>query len=199
MTSFPKLSYVCPIAWTSMRGDERERYCSKCARTVVNVSLLTSEQREALLANPPPGGLCVAYYQRLAGEMVSAENPLSPAESSRVVQWGVAALSLSAVALAVNITPGSGEALVNARDATAATVSTVYDGGREAVENIAIRLGLKPKPAPTASMIMGVMICPIPSSSSPTPTTLPLPAQTPDQTTTPDPVPIATPPNDKQT
>lgn len=169
MTSFPRLSYACPIPWASMRGDERERYCSKCARSVVNVSLLTHDQREALLANPPPGGLCVSYYQRLSGEMVSAENPLTPAESGRVVQWGVAALSLGAVALAANITPNTHESLTRAKDTTATTITAVCHEvttrGRAAVDYVADQLGLKPKPAPVVSVFLGMTACPIPPPS----------------------------------
>src|SRR3954471_2717301 len=99
MSTFPTLSFACPIPWAEMRGDERERFCSKCARTVVNLSLLTEEQRRVLLADARPGKLCVAYYRRLSGEFVSAETPLAKSESRAVVQFGLTALSAAALAV----------------------------------------------------------------------------------------------------
>lgn len=171
MSSFPKLSYACPISWATMRGDERERYCTQCARTVVNVSLLTEPQRAALLANPPPGGLCVAYYRRLSGEFVSAESPLTPTESRSIVQYGVTALSLTAAAVAMNYVPEAPAALDRAQQAVTSSYVAARDEavqrGTEAVDRLAVRLGLKPEPP--AVLLMGMMICPPPPAAVPAP------------------------------
>ncbi len=157
MTSFPRLSFVCPIPWDTMQGDERERHCAKCARTVVNVSLLTTAEREALLAHPPVGGLCVAYYQRLSGEHVSAENPLTPAESKRVVQWGVAAASIAAAALAANLNPQLRQDVSQVASSAFAKIS---ERGEEWVDTVGQKLGLKPAPPPATMMLLGAVYCP---------------------------------------
>jgi outer membrane biosynthesis protein TonB len=192
MTSFPKLSYVCPIPWTTMRGDERERFCSKCSRTVVNVSLLTVAQREALLANPPPGGLCVAYYQRLSGENVSAENPLTPFESKRIVEWGVAAASLTAAAaLAVQLAPATAGSLVDNTQDLAALYDAAAVRGKEAVDAIGVELGLKTKtPPPAVCIILGKPALPAPTP----PTPPPVPPKPAPPRPTPSPAPKPAPP-----
>ncbi|MEO5958984.1 MAG: hypothetical protein ABIZ49_08425 [Opitutaceae bacterium] len=168
MTTFPSLSYACPIPWTKMRGDEKERFCSKCARTVVNISLLTEAQRAALLAQTNPGELCISYYRRLSGEFVSAENPLRPAEAASVVQYGVAALTLAAAAVAVDCVPAAREAV----EQTQRRLATEYYAVRESVKDYAERVkatvtGRTPPPDPSAVMILGMIACPPPTPPPP--------------------------------
>lgn len=104
MKTFPRLSYVCPIPWGTLRGDERQRYCEKCGLTVTNLSELNQTEREALLARVGTERLCVSYYRRLTGEDVTPEAPLTGEERSRIKQVGVAVLSAGALALAAGCT-----------------------------------------------------------------------------------------------
>jgi hypothetical protein len=100
MKPFPLLSYACPMASGELRGDERARFCEKCGLTVTNLSALSDEARAALLARAGTGRLCVSYYRRLTGEYVTPASPLTTEERSRIRQFGVAALSAGALALA---------------------------------------------------------------------------------------------------
>jgi len=100
MNSFPKLSYVCPIPWAELRGDERARFCEKCGRTITNLSELSEEARVAFLAKSGAERACVTYYQRLSGEFVTPEAPLTYEERGKIKQLGLAALSAGALALA---------------------------------------------------------------------------------------------------
>ncbi len=100
MIAFPKLSYVCPIPWADLRGDERERFCEKCGHSVTNLSELSADARHALLSKVGKERLCVSFYRRLSGEFVTPEAPLTSEERSRIRQIGVAALSAGALALA---------------------------------------------------------------------------------------------------
>lgn len=168
MATFPRLSYVCPIRWSEMRGDEKARFCSKCSRTVVNVSLLTEAQRVALLDGASSEQLCVAYYRRLSGEFVSAENPLTASERRSLVRYGAAALAVGgALAVAVNFDAVPNEALIKARD----EITTVYHSVRSEVESNTKEVVEKltapfvRKKDPPVTMIMGMMICPPPVSS----------------------------------
>ena len=99
MSSFPKLAFMCPMPWTKMAGDEKKRFCSRCSKTVVNLSTMTEPERLALLAHSRPEDLCVAYYRRLQGGAVSAEDPLRESERAGVKQYGVAALSAAALVI----------------------------------------------------------------------------------------------------
>src|SRR3954470_6392979 len=96
----PKLSYACPLPWTSMGGAERLKYCAQCGHHVANLSLLSSAERSALLARARTEQVCGSYLVRLSGEMVTPEAPLSPAAQLGVKQFGVATLSAAALAIA---------------------------------------------------------------------------------------------------
>jgi predicted Fe-S protein YdhL (DUF1289 family) len=100
MSTFPKLSFACPIPWSELCGDERSRFCEKCGRTITNLSELSEEERRAVLSEPRVEELCVTYYRRLSGEFVTPGNPLTQEERSKIKQLGVAALSAGALALA---------------------------------------------------------------------------------------------------
>src|SRR3954470_14511740 len=100
----PKLSYACPLPWTSMRGAERLKYCAQCGHHVSNLSLLSAAERAALLARARTEQVCGSYLVRLSGEMVTPEAPLSAAEKFGVKQFGVAALSAAALAIAAGCT-----------------------------------------------------------------------------------------------
>jgi hypothetical protein len=172
MATFPSLSFVCPIRWSEMRGDEKERFCSKCSRTVVNISLLTEAQRVDLLSRTSPEQLCVAYYRRLSGEFVSAENPLQPAERRSLLQYGAAALSAGALAAAVgNFDPAPNPTLIKAKNEITAAYETVKweveSRTKEIVENLSSPFF--PKKEPPVFITLGAVAClpePTPGSGS---------------------------------
>ena len=100
MNTPPRISFVCPLPWTQMSGSERTRFCRQCSHHVRNLSLLSAGERTALLARAREERVCGTYFVRLSGEMVTPENPLSVRERRRVRQFGVAALSAAALAVA---------------------------------------------------------------------------------------------------
>ena len=162
VNTFPTLSYVCPVPWSDMRGDERERGCAKCRRTVVNFSLLTEEERLRLLAREraQPGSVCVAYYQRLSGECVTPEKPLTSHETRRVIQIG------ATVAMAAGLT------------FAASKVATLDPVARERaedfVDNVGAYFGAPPRPKPSSpvTLLVGMMVC-APPSAAPSPAAAP--------------------------
>jgi hypothetical protein len=169
MATFLSLSYVCPIRWSEMRGDEKARFCSKCSRTVVNVSLLTEAQRVALLNGASSNQLCVAYYRRLSGEFVSAENPLTASECRSLARYGAAALAVGgALAMGINFDAAPNEALIRARD----EITTVYHSVKSEVESNtqeiveSLTAPFLRKNEPPVMMTLGMVVCPPPVSSS---------------------------------
>ena len=168
-----------------MRGDERERTCAKCRRTVVNLSLLTEEQRVAVLAEAQgrPDGLCVAYYQRLSGEFVSAETPLAPLESRRGVQFGVTALSAAALAVVAHNAPAIGQAVGSAHVTAGASYVSLrnetVENARQTMANIGRLFGGQPHEPDPPIMLLGMMVCPTPPAphASPAPV-MPSPSAT---------------------
>jgi hypothetical protein len=83
-----------------MSGDERTKYCATCRRSIPNLSLMSAADRAALGEKLKTERVCGSFYMRLTGEMVTLERPLTMREKNRVRQFGVAALSASALAMA---------------------------------------------------------------------------------------------------
>lgn len=129
-----------------MHGDERERFCAKCSRTVVNLSQLTTAERRTLLAETDPRDLCVAYYQRLSGEYVTAEQPLTAAESRRVVQLGVTAFALGAAATALHYASPMSEPILRAQSDIAARIADVRNQVAERTTELIDQLGEQIRP-----------------------------------------------------
>lgn len=98
MNTPPKLAFACTMPWENMRDGDRAKFCASCRRTIPNLSLLSAEERAALAEKARTEKVCASFYLRLSGEMVTPERPLQ--EKSRVRQFGLAALSASALALA---------------------------------------------------------------------------------------------------
>ncbi len=53
MVTPPKLSFACPLPWQNMTGSERAKFCEQCGHHVANFSLLTADERKALLQRAP--------------------------------------------------------------------------------------------------------------------------------------------------
>jgi hypothetical protein len=57
-----------------MDGDERVRYCADCALHVYNLSAMTAPEAEELVVHKE-GHLCVRFYQREDGTMMTRDCP----------------------------------------------------------------------------------------------------------------------------
>lgn len=88
-----KVASPCPADWEKMVGDERVRYCGQCSLHVYNLSGMTKQQAEGLVANAE-GRLCVRYYMRADGSILTRNCPVGlRAVKQRVSRIAGAALS----------------------------------------------------------------------------------------------------------
>jgi hypothetical protein len=68
--------------------------------------MLGADERRKVLERARTERVCGSYLVRLSGELVTPETPLSPSERRSVKQFGLAALSVSALAIAAGcVTP----------------------------------------------------------------------------------------------
>jgi hypothetical protein len=85
-----------------MTGDDRVRACGQCRRDVFNLSAMTREQAEQLLVERT-GRLCVRYYRRADGTILTADCPVGT-RNKRRRRWVAAGLgALAAIGGAINI------------------------------------------------------------------------------------------------
>jgi hypothetical protein len=92
-----RVASPCKERWADMAGDDRVRVCNGCDRPVFNLSEMTREQAEGVLATR---GItpCVRFYRRTDGTIMTADCPTGARRSRRlaVVAAGTTLLSTSA-------------------------------------------------------------------------------------------------------
>jgi hypothetical protein len=92
-----RIASPCPVRWDTMAGDERVRYCSQCRLHVFNLSNMSRREAEDLIQSKE-GRLCVRYYQRADGGVMTRDCPI--ALRDRLRRAAVMALGLSLTLLA---------------------------------------------------------------------------------------------------
>lgn len=78
-----KVASPCSAKWEDMLGDERVRFCLSCEKNVWNLSAMPREEAESLLAAKAGGELCVRYYQRADGTVMTSDCPVGVTKKRR--------------------------------------------------------------------------------------------------------------------
>jgi len=85
-----RIASPCHQRWADMSGDDRVRVCNGCDRPVFNLSELTREEAEAVLATR---GItpCVRFYRRADGTVMTADCPTGARRRLSVAAGALAA------------------------------------------------------------------------------------------------------------
>jgi hypothetical protein len=86
-----RIASPCSADWHAMAGDERKRFCGECKLNVYNLSGMTSYDAEHLL-RMSEGRICVRYYERRDGTVLTQNCPVGWAHVRQRVSVTVAAL-----------------------------------------------------------------------------------------------------------
>ena len=70
-----RVAAPCPADWEQMIGNERARFCGQCNLNVYNLSSMTRSEAESLIAQNE-GRLCVRYYHRADGSVITENCPV---------------------------------------------------------------------------------------------------------------------------
>lgn len=70
-----RIASPCHADWSAMQGDNRARYCGDCRKHVYDLSAMRREEAEALIRERE-GNLCVRYFQRRDGTILTADCPV---------------------------------------------------------------------------------------------------------------------------
>lgn len=68
-----RVASPCQAKWDEMIGDERKRFCLSCDKHVYNISALPREEAEQFLADQAGGEVCIRYYQRADGTIMTSD------------------------------------------------------------------------------------------------------------------------------
>lgn len=89
-----KIASPCPANWEAMYGDDRKRFCGECKLNVYNLSGMTQDEAERLVTNAEDR-LCVRYYQRADGSVITQDCPVGWAKlKQRTMVYATAAFSM---------------------------------------------------------------------------------------------------------
>jgi hypothetical protein len=107
-TRLPMLDSVrvaspCNASWDEMLGDDRVRFCTSCEKNVFNLSAMPREDAERLLAERMNGELCVRFYQRADGTVMTQDCPVGVTKKRRklavLAAAGAGAMALAATSM----------------------------------------------------------------------------------------------------
>ena len=70
-----RVAAPCPADWDSMYGNERVRFCEQCQLNVYNLSEMSRAEAEELIGRAD-GRLCVRYYRRNDGSILTQNCPV---------------------------------------------------------------------------------------------------------------------------
>jgi hypothetical protein len=105
-----RVASPCPASWDKMEGDDRARFCLTCHKNVYNLSEMSRQEAEALILEKE-GNLCVRFYQRADGTVMTTNCPVGLRVVQRPFKWlaaGAAFLAASGIALATGHNPLQG-------------------------------------------------------------------------------------------
>ena len=153
-----RVASPCPARWADMAGDDRARFCAQCQKHVYNLSEMTAEDASDLIRQKE-GKLCVRFYQRDDGTVLTADCPVGAAAVwRRTKRLAAAAIALLCSSVAVSLfASNSGQRTERGPRPKA------YQAWDDAVS--AVRDLVNPKPPPP---VMGeIFIPPPPTNPSP--------------------------------
>ena len=93
-----KIASPCQANWDAMHGNERKRFCGECKLNVYNLSGMSRYDAENLL-RVSEGRLCVRYFQRSDGTVLTADCPIGWAKVKQRLSIAAAAAFSMLVAL----------------------------------------------------------------------------------------------------
>jgi len=94
-----RIASPCKAPWENMDGDERVRFCRECNRNVYNLSAMTEREARRVVAERE-GRLCVRFYQRRDGTVLTSDCPVG-AKRAFFVSGARAALTVAGVAAGI--------------------------------------------------------------------------------------------------
>jgi hypothetical protein len=87
-----RVAAPCESDWEQMIGDECVRFCGQCSLNVYNLSGMTRADAESLIARTE-GRLCVRFYRRRDGSIITKDCPVGLRAIRRRVSYVAKAIS----------------------------------------------------------------------------------------------------------
>lgn len=161
-----KVASPCEESWESMLGNERQRYCGRCQLNVYNLSGMSQAEAERLVSEAE-GRLCVRFYKRADGSVITQDCPVGWARvKNRAKVLATAAfsllLSLFSGLMFASYFSKSKEAGNRLPSILSTPKSTPADKVYPLMGDVAPMMGnVSVKPTPSKREVVGKMVVPI--------------------------------------
>lgn len=86
-----RIASPCSANWDEMYGNERKRFCGDCKLNVYNLSGMSRKEAEDLIRNSE-GRLCVRFYRRTDGSIITQDCPVGWAKVKQRVRAATTAV-----------------------------------------------------------------------------------------------------------
>ncbi|MEM9875550.1 MAG: hypothetical protein AAF928_11690 [Myxococcota bacterium] len=93
-----RIASPCSASWRAMTGDDHVRHCGQCDKNVYDLSAMTADEAERLLAEHE-GYLCVRLYRRRDGTIIHRDCPVGR-RRTQMTRFAAAALAVGGAGLA---------------------------------------------------------------------------------------------------
>lgn len=100
----------CTASWDKMKGDDRVRHCSDCNKNVFNLSAMAAAEATTLLADNQNGDLCVRFYRRPDGTVMTSDCSTSTRAFARRTLRKLPAMAGATVLALSAASAGAGQA-----------------------------------------------------------------------------------------
>jgi hypothetical protein len=87
-----RVATPCPASWDEMTGNDRVRFCGQCSLNVYNLSGMRRVEAERLVASTE-GRLCVRYFRRKDGTILTKDCPVGLAALRRRISRAASAVA----------------------------------------------------------------------------------------------------------
>lgn len=174
-----QIATPCRADWSKMEGDDKSRFCQTCAKSVYNLSAMTTPEAQALIAEKE-GNLCARIYRRADGTVITGDCPVGVTAPRRPF-WGAIAGVLAAIG-AGGLVSGCGS---NATGAQPSASAMQRSDSIEKMRSMPVIGAIVNKFAPQP-MVMGGAVAIAPSTKAPCPVPTATPTAAPKPTATPD-------------
>jgi hypothetical protein len=90
-----RVASPCQESWDAMAGTEQVRSCERCQHKVYNISEMNAAEA-ADLVRKAEGRLCVRFYRRADGTILTSDCPVGVANKNRKYKRGLAMVTATA-------------------------------------------------------------------------------------------------------
>jgi len=147
--SFVRIAAPCRADWEQMSGNEQVRFCGQCSLNVYNLSNMSKRDAEALIMGAE-GKLCVRYYRRADGTILTANCPTG----LQILKRRVSKITRAVISTALSFFAGMG--VFAGLEKAHSSLSAATEASRDLIDPVPLEeFDSRETPATEEGVIMG--------------------------------------------